>query len=91
MISSPLRTFASAAGLRHQIDAFGRAAGEDDFPAFAGVQELLHLALAPFVSRGGPFAQLVHAAVDIGVVVLVVARDGLEDRIGFWVVAALSR
>ena len=43
------------------------------------------------VRVGRPLAQLVDAAVDVGVDAGVVARDRVDHRRGFCVVAALSR
>ena len=50
-----------------------------------------HLLARAFVGRRRALAEQVHAAVDVRVVLLVVAPDGVDDRRGFCVVAALSR
>ena len=53
--------------LRHQIDAVGGAAGENALARFFGVDEGLDLEPRLFVFRSRRFRQVVHGAVDIGV------------------------
>ena len=48
----------------------------------ARAEEALHLAARALEGRRRALAQLVHAAVDVGVVVLVVARHGVDHRAG---------
>ena len=71
----------AAVGLRHEVDGFGGAAHEDDFAAHRRVEESLHGHAAPLrsssVARCG---KEMHAAMDVGVVALVVVRDRLDDR-----------
>ena len=69
----------STVGLRYKVDAFCRAADEDDLPRISRVQKPLHLASRRFIRLGGPFTQLVHAPVDVGVVHLVETRERLND------------
>ena len=66
-----------------KIDALGGAASEDDLLGGAGVDELRDAFASTFVNAGGAIAQLVNAAMDVGVVVLVVALDGLENLTRF--------
>src|SRR5262245_28224081 len=66
-------------GIGHEVDAFGGAASEDDFLGGAGIDEFRRAFARGFVGAGGPIAQLMDAAVNIGIVVLVVADDGIED------------
>ena len=55
--------------LRHQVDAFGGAADEDDFAASTcAFRKRFDLGARLLVGRGGALAQLVHAAVDIGAI-----------------------
>ena len=82
-ISSPGPDVAPAEALRHQVDALGRVAGEDDFAAGRGVQETLHLRAGGVVRRGRLLAEYVHTAVDVGVAVRVVAGEGVQHRARF--------
>jgi hypothetical protein len=68
--------------VRHQVDALGGAAGEDDLALAPGVQEPLHGDARALVSRRGPLAQRVDGAVDVGVVVRVEARHRVDDDLG---------
>ena len=47
--------------------------------AARALMNFAHAFARGFVGAGGAIAQFVNAAVDIGVVVLVVAADGIED------------
>ena len=67
-------------GLRDEIDALGGAAREDDFVRAAGVDELGGARPRGLEGGGGAIAQFVNAAMDIGVVVLVVMAQGIEHR-----------
>ena len=67
-----------APGAGHQVDALGRAAGEDDLvrrradvggQAFAGT----------FVGSGGAVAQFVQAAVDVAVVLFVIVIEAIQN------------
>ena len=69
----------SSIGLRYQVNPFRRAADEDDLPRISRVQKPLHLAPRRFIRLGGPFTQLMHAPVDIGVVHQVEMRERLND------------
>ena len=68
--------------LRHEIDALGGVADEDELAPVGGVDEPLELAPGRVVGRGGALAQLVHAAVDVGVVFLVEALVRLDHGRG---------
>ena len=63
-----------------EVDALGGAAGEDDFFGAAGVDEFGGAGAGRFERGGGAVAQFVDAAMDIGVVVLVVMAQGVEHR-----------
>src|SRR5262245_49470112 len=62
-----------------EVDAFRRTAGEDDFLSRSGVEKFRRALTSRFVSAGGTVAQLMDTAVDVGVVVLVVTDDGIEN------------
>jgi len=67
----------------HQVDRFGGAAGEDNFFSTACVQELSGAFPSGFVSVCGSVAEFVNAAMDIGMVSLVVASHGVQHLYGF--------
>ena len=67
---------APAAG--HQVDGLRGTAHKDDLPGFTGVDELPHLDANVFISLGGALAQLMHAAMDVGIVRPVEAFLGLD-------------
>jgi hypothetical protein len=64
--------------LRDQVDRLGRAADVDDLLGRTCVDEAADRLACSLVRVGGALAQRVHAAVDVGVVVLVVVVDGLD-------------
>src|ERR1035437_767969 len=64
--------------LRDGGDALGGAAGEDDFVGTAGIDELGSTRTRGLEGGGGAIAQFMDAAVDIGIVVLVVIAQGIE-------------
>ncbi len=66
-----------------EVDAFGGAAGEDDFVGAAGVDEFRGAGAGGFESGGGAIAQFVDAAMDVGVVVLVIMAQRLDHRARF--------
>ena len=70
-------------GFSDEIDAFGGAAREDDFLRGASVDEPGDSFAGAFVGGGGAIAQLVDAAMDVRILVLVVVLDGLEDGARF--------
>jgi hypothetical protein len=80
-----------AKGLGDEVDRLGGAADEDDLAGVGGVDEAADGFARRFVGFRRADAQGVHAAVDVGVVVLVVGRIASITLCGFWVVAALSR
>ena len=70
-------------GRSDEVDALGGAPGEDDFLRGSGINEFRDAFARGFVSVGGAVAQLMDAAVDVGVVVLVVAHEGVDDLARF--------
>ena len=64
----------AAVGLRDEVDAFGGAAHEDDFARVRGVQEFLRGPARRFVFFGRMLGEEMHAAMNVGVGSLVVAR-----------------
>src|SRR6185437_9272195 len=73
---------ASGAGqaLRHQVDAFGGAAYEDNLAAGGRIDEAPHGVARGLIAGGGAFAEAVDGAVDVGVIVLVEVGYGIEHR-----------
>ena len=69
-----------APGLRHQIDAFGGPARENDLVRAARVDELGSARPRGLEGIRGAIAQFVNPTMDIRVVVLVVMPQGLEHR-----------
>ena len=69
-------------GLRHEIDGFGGAAREDDLARGGGIHELTHAFARVLEHRRGLLAQLVHAAMHVGVVHAFVVVDRGDDARG---------
>ena len=74
---------AAAETARHQVDAFGGAAGENDFLDAGRVQKGAHLFPRALVGGGGSLRQQVNAPVDVGVIAGVTPADGVDDRFRF--------
>ena len=70
----------AAIALRDQVDGLGRAAHKDDLALVGGIQKALHRAPRRFVLLGRVLGEIVHAAMNVGVVALVVMRDGVDHR-----------
>ena len=69
--------------LRHEVDAFRRAAHEDDFARVGGVEEFLDGQPRGLILFGRVLGKKVDAAMDVGVAALVVARDRINHRARF--------
>ena len=65
----------AAPRLRDEVDRLGRAAREDDLLLVARVDEALHRRARLLVRVGGRLAEVVHAAMDVRVLLGVVADD----------------
>ena len=63
---------------RHEVEALGGAAREDDFGGGAGVDEAPHPLAGGLVEVGGLLREVVHAAVHVGVDGIVFLGDGLH-------------
>ena len=61
-----------------EVDAGGRAGGEDDFRALFGADEGADLFAGLFVQLGAPIAERVDAAMDVGVVAFVDASEDFD-------------
>ena len=72
----------SSPGLGHEIDAFGGPANKNDFAGIGGVEKSPHHFASLLVALGGPFGEGVHAAMNIGVLRLVVIHDGIDHGLG---------
>ena len=62
-----------------EVDRLGRVAGEDDLVAVGRVDEPRDLDPRRLVRGGRLLADRVDAAMDVGVVLAVVVRDGIDD------------
>jgi hypothetical protein len=79
-----------AEGVCRQIQAFSGVLGEDDVPT-TGTHEAGYSLPRSFVGIGRLFRKLVRPAMHRSVTCLVELALGIEDSVGFWLVAALSR
>ena len=70
-----------AVGVGDEIDAFGRAADEDDFLDRRCTEERLHLFAGLFVGVGRAGGQRVGAAMDVRIVVLVKVRNRVDHAL----------
>ena len=71
-----------APGTGDEIDAFGRAAREDDFVGAFGVDEFCGAGAGGFKRVRRAVAQFMDAAMDVGVVVLVIMHQRVNHRAG---------
>ena len=71
-----------APALGHEIDALGGAAHEDAAPGVLEAEELRDGSAGGLVGGGGLLAQEMYAAVDVGVLLGVIALEGLDDDRG---------
>ncbi len=71
----------AAVGLRNEVDGLGSAADKDDFARVGGVQKFPHRLARRIVRLGCAHAERVNAAMNVGVHVVVVIRDGIEDNL----------
>ena len=74
-----------------EIDRLGRRAREDDLVARGGVEKAAHALARRLVGVGRGVGEIMQAAMDVGVFVLVGVRQPLDDARGFCAEAALSR
>ena len=68
---------------RDEVDAFGRAAHKDDLARRCGLEKRPGFLPRLLVLGGRALAQVVDAAVDVGVLRRVVALEAIDDRAGF--------
>ena len=61
-----------------EVYGLGRAAGEDETPDVRRAEETHYLLACPLVGRRGFFGEAVDAAVDVGVVLLVLLRESVQ-------------
>ena len=62
-----------------EVHALRRPAHEQHLPRLLGAQEPPGLFAGAVVGSGGVLAQVVDAAMDVGVALFVIAREGVED------------
>ena len=62
----------------HEVDGFGRAAGEDNLFAASRIEEAAHRVAGLLVELGGLLRQVVHATVHIGIDVQILVAHGIE-------------
>ena len=70
-----------AVALGHQIDPLGGPTGEDDLPIVRRVQELPHAGAPALVRLGRHLAEEMDPTVHVGVLLRVVAHQGVQDRL----------
>ena len=68
---------------RQQVQRLGGASGEDDFFGFLGVDEISNSLSGMFVCLGRFLAQIMHATMDVTVLVQVIVALALDDAQGF--------
>src|SRR5262245_1281764 len=69
----------TAKGLGYEVDSFGCAAREDNFLRLRRVEKALYLGPSFLVFAGGKLAEEMHGAMNVRVVMLVEAADGVDD------------
>jgi hypothetical protein len=69
----------SAPAIGQEIDAFGGAASENDFITAGRVDEFRGAMAGGFEGGSGAVAQFVNAAVNVGIVLLVVIAQRIEN------------
>ena len=69
----------AAVSVHHQVDGLCGPLRENDLPGFLRIQEMPDLNARLLVFPGGQLAQIVHRAVDVGVLFLLVAHDAVDD------------
>ena len=66
-----------------EVDAVGRAGGEDNLARLGGVEEFRGAFTGGFVAEGGAHRERVDATVDVGVVLPVIVRERVDDALRF--------
>ena len=69
--------------VRHQIDPLGRPAHKDNIARRRRADKTRHLLPGAIIGIGRDLAQIMHTAVDIPVLLAVIAVNGLEDLARF--------
>ncbi len=67
--------------VRHEIDALGRATGKYDLVRVRRADQAGHFGPGVFVGIGRLFAQVMHATMDVGIFLRVVARQCVDHRL----------
>ena len=71
----------AAIAVHHEVDRVRGAAGEDHFAVFARVDEALQLAPRFLVFGGRGFGQIMHPAMNVGVLRRLVAHQAVDHRL----------
>ena len=66
-----------------RVDSLGAALGKHNLGAALGVDKLLHLHPRSLVNLGGFFAEIMHSAVYVAVVLSVKLHNGVEHALRF--------
>lgn len=72
-----------AEGVSDEVDGFGGTADEDNFLAGGSAEEVANFIAGLFVGIGGSGGEGMGGAMDIRIVLRVVAADGIDDGLGF--------
>ena len=68
-----------APGVSHQVDSLGRPTSKNDFVGALGVNKTRGACSRALESGRGAVAQLVDAAVDVGIVAFVIVAQRVQD------------
>lgn len=72
-----------APSICHEVNAVGRPSGEDDFPRFGGIEKFGATFPGRFVGERRSHRKRVDAAVNIGIIALVIIYQSIDDALGF--------
>ena len=72
-----------APSICHEVNAVGRPSGEDDFPCFGGIEKFGATFPGRFVGERRSHRKRVDAAVNIGIIALVIIYQSIDDALGF--------
>ena len=73
----------AAIAVCYQVDALSRAAREDDLLWFGGIDETLDLDASAFILARRELAEIIHAAMDVRVLLCIVALESINHDLRF--------